>query len=518
LKKIQSALISVFYKDHLETVIELLKQQNVTIYSTGGTQQFIEKLGGKVEPVEELTSYPSILGGRVKTLHPKVFGGILARREEATDLDQLVQYDIPQIDLVIVDLYPFEETVQKVLSPDSYRDGEDLGEAEAEIVEKIDIGGVSLIRAAAKNFKDVVIVASKDDYEPLTKILSGQNGATTIEQRRNFAAKAFNITSHYDTKIFHYFNQKENIASFKQSFPSGKTLRYGENPHQQAVYYGNLNELFDILNGKELSYNNLVDVDAAVNLVAEFAAHAFVVIKHTNACGVAVRPTVLQAWKDAFAADTVSAFGGILATNGTVDAETAAAISEIFFEVLIAPNYTDDALKILTAKKNRIILKQKQILQQGKQFKTLLNGVIEQDNDWKSETESDLKTVTKIAPTKEQIADLLFANKCVKHLKSNTIILAKNGQMLSMGCGQTSRVDALKQAIDKAGRFGFDLNGAVMASDAFFPFPDCVEIADQSGIKAVIHPGGSIKDQDSVNYCDAHGMAMVMTGFRHFRH
>jgi phosphoribosylaminoimidazolecarboxamide formyltransferase / IMP cyclohydrolase len=505
LKKIQSALISVFYKDRLESVIELLKKNQATIYSTGGTQQFIEKLGCKVEPVEELTSYPSILGGRVKTLHPKVFGGILARREEANDLDQLVQYDIPQIDLVIVDLYPFEETVAKTNN-------------ESEIIEKIDIGGVSLIRAAAKNYKDVVIVASKDDYEPLTKILSEQDGATTIEQRRNFAAKAFNITSHYDTKIFSYFNQKENIASFKQSFASGKTLRYGENPHQRAEYYGNLNELFEILNGKELSYNNLVDIDAAVNLVAEFSDPTFVVIKHTNACGVATRPTVLQAWKDAFAADTVSAFGGILATNGKVDAETATAISEIFFEVLIAPDYTDDALKVLTAKKNRIILKQKQKLQQGKQFKTLLNGVIEQDNDWKSETESDLKVVSKIAPTKEQIADLLFANKCVKHLKSNTIILAKSGQLLSMGCGQTSRVDALKQAIDKAGRFGFDLKGAVMASDAFFPFPDCVEIADQAGITAVIHPGGSIKDQDSVDYCDAHNMSMVMTGFRHFRH
>jgi phosphoribosylaminoimidazolecarboxamide formyltransferase/IMP cyclohydrolase len=505
LKKIQSALISVFYKDRLEPVIELLKQHNVTIYSTGGTQQFIEKLGGKVEPVEELTSYPSILGGRVKTLHPKVFGGILARREEANDLDQLVQYDIPQIDLVIVDLYPFEETVAKTND-------------EGEIVEKIDIGGVSLIRAAAKNFKDVVIVASKDDYEPLTKILSEQDGATTIAQRRNFAAKAFNITSHYDSKIFGYFNKQENIESFKQSFLSGKTLRYGENPHQKAVYYGNLNELFDILNGKELSYNNLVDVDAAVNLVAEFSDPAFVVIKHTNACGVAVRPTVLQAWKDAFAADTVSAFGGILATNGTVDAETATAISEIFFEVLIAPDYTADALKILTAKKNRIILKQKQQLHPGKQVKTILNGVIEQDNDWKSETESDLKVVSKVAPTKEQIADLLFANKCVKHLKSNTIILAKNNQLLSMGCGQTSRVDALKQAIDKAGRFSFDLKGAAMASDAFFPFPDCVEIADKAGITSVIHPGGSIKDQDSIDYCDAHGMAMVMTGFRHFRH
>jgi phosphoribosylaminoimidazolecarboxamide formyltransferase/IMP cyclohydrolase len=502
-KKIKSALISVYYKDKLETVIELLKKHNVTMYSTGGTQQFIESLGGTVVPVEELTSYPSILGGRVKTLHPKVFGGILARRAEPNDLAQLAEYAIPEIDLVIVDLYPFEETVAS-------------GAAEADIIEKIDIGGISLIRAAAKNFKDVVIISSKNDYEPLVEILAAQEGATTIEQRRNFAAKAFNTSSHYDTKIFSYFNQQEQIAAFKQSEQNGKVLRYGENPHQKATFFGNLDKLFDILNGKELSYNNLVDVDAAVNLVAEFNEPAFVVIKHTNACGVATRPSVLEAWQAAFAADTVSAFGGILATNGSVDAATATAISEIFFEVLIAPDYTEEALKVLTAKKNRIILKQKQAVKQGKQFKNLLNGVIEQDPDFKTET--DLKVVTTLAPTSAQIKDLLFAAKCAKHLKSNTIVLAKEGQLLSMGCGQTSRVDALQQAIDKAGRFGFDLNGAVMASDAFFPFPDCVEIADKAGIAAVIHPGGSIKDQDSIDYCNAHNMAMVLTGFRHFKH
>ena len=505
MKKIKSALISVYYKDKLETVIELLKKHNVTMYSTGGTQQFIESLGGAVVPVEELTSYPSILGGRVKTLHPKVFGGILARRAEPNDLAQLAEYAIPEIDLVIVDLYPFEETVAS-------------GAAEADIIEKIDIGGISLIRAAAKNFKDVVIISSKNDYQPLVEILAAQEGATTLEQRRNFAAKAFNTSSNYDTKIFSYFNEHEQIAAFKQSEQNGKVLRYGENPHQKATFFGNLNELFDILNGKELSYNNLVDVDAAVNLVAEFNEPAFVVIKHTNACGVATRPTVLEAWQAAFAADTVSAFGGILATNGTVDEATAIAISEIFFEVLIAPNYTEGALKILTAKKNRIILKQKKAVKQGKQFKNLLNGVIEQDPDFKTETEADLKVVTTLAPTAIQIKDLLFACKCAKHLKSNTIVLAKNGQLLSMGCGQTSRVDALQQAIDKAARFGFDLNGAVMASDAFFPFPDCVEIADKAGIAAVIHPGGSIKDQDSIDYCNAHNMAMVLTGFRHFKH
>ena len=505
MKKIKSALISVYYKDKLESVIELLKQHNVTMYSTGGTQQFIESLGGKVVPVEELTSYPSILGGRVKTLHPKVFGGILARRGETGDLAQLAEFTIPEIDLVIVDLYPFEETVAS-------------GAAEADIIEKIDIGGISLIRAAAKNFKDVVIISSKNDYEPLVEILAAQEGATTIEQRRNFAAKAFNTSSNYDTKIFSYFNEQEQIASFKQSELSGKVLRYGENPHQKATYFGKLDELFDILNGKELSYNNLVDVDAAVNLVAEFNEPAFVVIKHTNACGVATRPTVLESWKAAFAADTVSAFGGILATNGTVDEATATTISEIFFEVLIAPNYTEGALKVLTAKKNRIILKQKQAVKQGKQFKNLLNGVIEQDPDFKTETEADLKVVTTLAPTASQIKDLLFACKCAKNLKSNTIVLAKNGQLLSMGCGQTSRVDALQQAIDKAARFGFDLKGAVMASDAFFPFPDCVEIADKAGITAVIHPGGSIKDQDSIDYCNAHNMAMVTTGFRHFKH
>lgn len=505
MKKIQSALISVYYKDKIEPLIELLIQQGVTLYSTGGTQKFIEDLGGKVVPVEALTSYPSILGGRVKTLHPKVFGGILARRDEQNDLAQLAEFAIPEIDLVIVDLYPFEETVVS-------------GAAENDIIEKIDIGGISLIRAAAKNFNDVVIIASKNDYESLLNILTAQNGATTIEQRRTFAAKAFNTSSHYDTKIFDYFNQQEQITSFKQSELAGKVLRYGENPHQKATYYGKLEELFDILNGKELSYNNLVDVDAAVNLVAEFNDPAFVVIKHTNACGVAVRPTVLEAWQAAFAADTVSAFGGILATNGTVDENTATAINEIFFEVLIAPNYTEGALKVLTAKKNRIILKQKQGLKQDKQFKNLLNGVIVQDADYKTEKEADLKIVTTLAPTAAQIKDLLFANKCAKHLKSNTIVFAKNNQLLSMGCGQTSRVDALQQAIDKAARFGFDLKGASMASDAFFPFPDCVEIADKAGIAAVIHPGGSIKDQDSIDYCNTHNMAMVITGFRHFKH
>lgn len=505
MKKIQSALISVYYKDHLESVIELLRQFDVTIYSTGGTLQFIEKMGVKAHAVESLTSYPSILDGRVKTLHPKVFGGILARREKTEHLNQLAEFNIPEIDLVIVDLYPFEETIAKTNN-------------ETEIIEKIDIGGVSLIRAAAKNFRDVVVVASKDDYGLLASVLRAQQGATTLEQRRNFAARAFNITSHYDTKIFQYFNQNENIQSLKCSYLSGKALRYGENPHQQAVFYGNLNELFDMLSGKELSYNNLVDIDAAVNLIAEFSSPAFAIIKHTNACGVAVRANVFQAWKDAFAADTISAFGGILVTNQTVNAETASSINEIFFEVLIAPDYSEDALKILSTKKNRIILKQKQALKQNKQFKTVLNGTILQDTDQVSETPADLKVVTKIAPDENQIADLLFANKCVKHLKSNAIVLAKHNQMLSMGCGQTSRVDALNQAIEKANRFGFDLNGAVMASDAFFPFPDCVEIAHRAGIKAVIHPGGSIKDQESIDYCDAHGIAMVITGYRHFRH
>lgn len=505
LKKIKSALISVFYKDNLAPVVKALHRLGVTIYSTGGTQTFIEEQGVPVQAVESLTSYPAILGGRVKTLHPKVFGGILARRDNDGDVAQLEEYEIPEIDLVIVDLYPFEETVAKT-------------NEEAEIIEKIDIGGVSLIRAAAKNFKDVLVVSSRNDYAGLLELLEGKNGETSVEDRRLFAAKAFDQCSHYDTQIFRYLNRGGKVNSFKESIPNGRVLRYGENPHQKGVYYGQLDALFDILNGKELSYNNLVDVDAAVNLVAEFNDPAFVVIKHTNACGVATRPTVLEAWKEALKGDPVSAFGGILATNRTIDKATAEAVNEIFFEVLIAPGYDADALELLKTKKNRIILLQKQQLHVAKQFRSLLNGVIEQDADLKTETAADLKPVTKVQPTAQQVNDLLFANVLVKHLKSNTIVLAKGNQLVGMGCGQTSRVDALEQAIAKAKKFGFDLNGAVMASDAFFPFPDCVEIADKAGIKAVIQPGGSIRDQDSIDYCDQHGMAMVVTGNRHFKH
>ena len=505
MKKIKSALISVYYKDNLAPVIHALNKLGVSIYSTGGTQTFIEKEGVPVSAVESLTSYPAILGGRVKTLHPKIFGGILARRDHDTDVAQLEEYEIPELDLVIVDLYPFEETVAKTSN-------------ESEIIEKIDIGGVSLIRAAAKNYNDVLVVSSRSDYGPLLNLLESKNGETSVEDRRLFAAKAFDLTSHYDAQIFSYLNQGAEVNSFKQSYGNGRTLRYGENPHQKGMYYGKLEELFDILNGKELSYNNLVDVDAAVNLVAEFTEPAFVVIKHTNACGVATRPTVLEAWKAALAGDPVSAFGGILATNKNIDKATAEAVNEIFFEVLIAPSYDADALELLKAKKNRIIIQQKQQLKVGKPFRNLLNGVIEQDADSITETAKDLKTVTKVAPTDQQVADMLFANKLVKHLKSNTIVFAKDNQLLGMGCGQTSRVDALEHAIAKAKKFGFDITGAAMASDAFFPFPDCVEIADKAGIKAVIHPGGSIRDQDSIDYCDAHGMTMVLTGNRHFKH
>lgn len=482
-----------------------LHELGVTIYSTGGTQAFIEEQGVPVTAVEDLTSYPSILGGRVKTLHPKVFGGILARRENDGDVAQLGEYDIPEIDLVIVDLYPFEETVAG-------------GGTEQEIIEKIDIGGISLIRAAAKNYKDVLVVASREQYSDLLDLLEAQNGETSMDNRKAFAAKAFAISSNYDTHIFKYISGGEDTAVFRSSFNSGKVLRYGENPHQQGVFYGDLSEKLEILGGKELSYNNLVDVDAAVNLVQEFDETTFVVIKHTNACGVASRPTVLDAWKAALAGDPVSAFGGILATNGVVDKATAEEINELFFEVLIAKDFTEEALEIFATKKKRILIRQKEQLKNGKQFKSLLNGVIEQDTDAKTETVADLTTVTKLAPTDDQVRDLLFANKIVKHLKSNTIVLAKGNQLLGMGCGQTSRVDALKQAITKATEFGFDVTGSVMASDAFFPFPDCVEIADKAGIRAVVQPGGSIKDQDSIDYCNAHDMAMVTTGIRHFKH
>jgi len=506
LKKIQSALISVYYKDNLEPIIALLKQHGVKIYSTGGTQKFIEEQGAEVIPVEELTSYPSIFGGRVKTLHPKVFGGILYRRDNEGDLAQAAEYDIPAIDLVIVDLYPFEETVAS-------------GASEADSIEKIDIGGISLIRAAAKNFKDVIIIASKDQYAELEEKLTAQDGGSTMEDRRYFAAQAFQVSSNYDTHIFNYFNQAENIPSLKVSENKSKALRYGENPHQSAFFFGDLEALFDQLNGKELSYNNLVDVDAAVNLIAEFKGEtAFAILKHTNACGVALAPTVKAAYQKAFAADTTSAFGGVLITNQTVDKEAAEEMHSLFFEVLIAPAFTEDALTVLKGKKNRILLVQKMELPGTKMMKTLLNGVIEQDKDLATETKADFKVATKKAPTEAEQDALVFAAKICKHTKSNTIILSNDTQLFSSGVGQTSRVDALRQAIDKAKAFGFDLKGAVMASDAFFPFPDCVEIAHEAGITAVVQPGGSIKDQDSINYCDANGIAMVMTGVRHFKH
>ncbi len=505
-KKITRALISVFYKDNLEPIIHSLAKNKVEFVSTGGTQEFIEKLGYPVTPVEQLTGYPSIFGGRVKTLHPAVFGGILFRREDAGDLKQAAEFKIGPLDLVIVDLYPFEETVAK-------------GGSEEDIIEKIDIGGISLIRAAAKNFNDVVIVSSRSQYSELLQLLEAKNGASDLSDRKRFAAKAFDVTSHYDSAIFQYFNQEQQLPSFKSSVQTGQVLRYGENPHQKGVYYGDMEALFEKLNGKELSYNNLVDVDAAVNLVQEFEGEkAFVIIKHTNACGVATGKSVKEAYLKAFEADTLSAFGGVLATNQPIDLQAAEEINKLFFEILIAPSFDPNALELLRTKKNRILLKQKQPLKTAKQFKNLLNGVIEQDVDFKTDAKEDLKTVTKVAPSEQEVAALLFASKVCKHTKSNTIILAVDGQMISSGVGQTSRVDALKQAIEKAGSFGLSLKGAVMASDAFFPFPDCVEIASQHGIRAVIQPGGSIKDQDSIDFCDQHGMTMVFTGFRHFKH
>jgi phosphoribosylaminoimidazolecarboxamide formyltransferase / IMP cyclohydrolase len=505
-KKITRALISVFYKDNLEPIIHSLAKNKVEFVSTGGTQEFIEKLGYKVTRVEDLTGYPSIFGGRVKTLHPAVFGGILYRREDAGDLKQAAEFKIAPLDLVIVDLYPFEETVAK-------------GGSEDDIVEKIDIGGISLIRAAAKNFNDVLIVSSRNQYIELLELLEKKDNSTDLADRKRFAAKAFDVTSHYDSAIFSYFNQEQQLPSFKSSFQSGQVLRYGENPHQKGVFFGELESLFEKLNGKELSYNNLVDVDAAVHLVKEFEGEkAFVIIKHTNACGVAIGNSVKEAYLKAFQADTVSAFGGVLATNQPIDLAAAEEINKLFFEILIAPSYNTAALELLRSKKNRMILQQKLPLTATKQFKSLLNGVIEQDLDLKTDAEEDLKTVTKVAPTDSEVKALLFASKICKHTKSNTIILAVDGQLLSSGVGQTSRVDALRQAIDKAAAFGFSLKGAVMASDAFFPFPDCVEIASQQGIKAVIQPGGSIKDQESINFCDKHGMTMVFTGVRHFKH
>ncbi|WP_236974358.1 bifunctional phosphoribosylaminoimidazolecarboxamide formyltransferase/IMP cyclohydrolase [Membranihabitans maritimus] len=504
--KIKSALISVFSKDGLEPIVRLLQKNNVKIFSTGGTYTFIDNLGVDVEKVEDLTSYPSILGGRVKTLHPKVFGGILAKREQ-DHIDQLNTYDIPEIDLVIVDLYPFEKTVAET-------------DDETAIIEKIDIGGISLIRAAAKNYKDVAVVPSIGQYQYLEDLLAVQSGKISLKQRKYLATKAFQISSKYDSAIAAYFQSDSDESEFEVKYSDKTSLRYGENPHQNGAFYGPFQDVFNQLGGKELSYNNLVDIDAAVQIMAEFKDYpvTFAVLKHTNACGLATESTTLKAWEKALAGDPISAFGGILITNGTIDIDTAKEINKLFYEVLIAPDFEDEARKLLLSKKKRIVLEIKDFYRSPKSFKSLLNGVLVQDTDMKIESKDDFNVVTKVSPSDSEKNDLVFANKCVKHLKSNTIALVKNGQLIGMGCGQTSRVDALKQAITKAKAFDFDLNGAVMASDAFFPFSDCVEIASEAGITSVVQPGGSIRDKDSISFCDEKGMSMVITGTRHFKH
>jgi phosphoribosylaminoimidazolecarboxamide formyltransferase/IMP cyclohydrolase len=507
LKKAKSALISVFNKDGLEPIVKKLNDLGITIYSTGGTEKFIKDLEINVVPVEDVTSYPSILGGRVKTLHPKVFGGILNRQDNEGDIKELAEYEIPQIDIVIVDLYPFEKTVAS-------------GASEENIIEKIDIGGISLIRAAAKNFKDVLCVSSVEDYKDFENLLQEKNGETSLADRKLFAGKAFNISSHYDTAIFNHFNAEEEIEVYKESIQNGKTLRYGENPHQKGQFFGDFDAMFDKLHGKELSYNNLLDVDAAVSLINEFKGEAptFAILKHNNACGLAQRDTIHQAYVDALAGDPVSAFGGVLISNVEIDKATAEEIHKLFCEVVIAPSFSAEAEDILKGKKNRILLIQKEAKLPQKQVRTCLNGVLVQDKDHKTDAAEDLKQGTNNNPTDAELSDLLFASKICKHTKSNTIVLAKNKQLCASGTGQTSRVDALTHSIDKARSFNFDLKGAVMASDAFFPFPDCVEIAGNEGISAVIQPGGSIKDQLSIDYCNENNIAMVMTGTRHFKH
>ncbi|WP_350286233.1 bifunctional phosphoribosylaminoimidazolecarboxamide formyltransferase/IMP cyclohydrolase [uncultured Croceitalea sp.] len=506
-KKATSALISVFHKDGLEPIIKKFDELGITIYSTGGTEKFIKELGVDVVPVEDVTSYPSILGGRVKTLHPKVFGGILNRQDHEGDVAQMEEFEIPQLDIVIVDLYPFEKTVAS-------------GASEQDIIEKIDIGGISLIRAAAKNYKDVLCVSSMEDYEDFLNVITEGNGKTTLDSRKRFASKAFNVSSHYDTAIFNYFNQNKEEAVLKISEQKGQVLRYGENPHQKGFFFGDFETMFTKLHGKELSYNNLLDVDAAVNLIGEFKGEAptFAILKHNNACGLAQRDTIHQAYVDALAGDPVSAFGGILIANTKIDVPTAEEVHKLFCEVVIAPSYTDEALQILKGKKNRIILIQNEVTLPDTLVRTCLNGVLVQDKDFKTDSQTDLQHATTTKPAARELEDLLFASKLCKHTKSNTIVLAKNKQLCASGTGQTSRVDALNQAIHKAGSFNFDLNGSVMASDAFFPFPDCVEIAHKAGVTSVIQPGGSIKDQLSIDYCNENGMAMVMTGTRHFKH
>ena len=503
-KQIKRALISVYHKERLDLIIKKLHDEGVSFLSTGGTKTFIDSQGIPCEAVEELTTYPSILGGRVKTLHPKVFGGILARRDVEKDAEQLTEYQIPEIDLVIVDLYPFEATVA-------------AGADEKNVIEKIDIGGISLIRAAAKNYKDVVILASQDQYMPFLELIN-QNGAeTTLEERRWFAKEAFAVTSHYDSAIFNYFDG-EDASAFRFTANGSKPLRYGENPHQKGYFFGEFNEMFEQLHGKEISYNNLLDIDAAVNLINDFEDITFAILKHNNACGLASRDELKNAWKDALAGDPVSAYGGVLITNAIVDKDTAEEINKLFFEVIIAPDYDLDALELLTQKKNRIILVLENTKVPQKQFRSVLNGVLVQERDTYQETGEELKTVTEKEPDEDEIDDLLFANKIVKHSKSNAIVLAKDKQLIASGVGQTSRVDALKQAIEKAKSFDFDLQGAVMASDAFFPFNDCVEIAAEAGITAIIQPGGSVRDTDSIEMANQKGVSMVTTGIRHFKH
>ncbi len=504
-KGIRTALISVYNKEGLDEIVLLLQKFKVKIYSTGGTYTYIKELGIEAEKVEDLTNYPSILGGRVKTLHPSVFGGILARRNNLKDLEQLAKYNIPEIDLIIVDLYPFEQTLRSVTD-------------EEEIIEKIDIGGISLIRAAAKNFNDVLIISGREQYAGLLELLKEKEGVTSINERFYYAAEAFKTTSHYDTVIFRYFNKNADIPVFRESINSAYALRYGENPHQKGIFYGNPDDLFSKLHGKELSYNNLLDLDAALALIDEFSDTTYVIIKHNNACGIASRPKPVDAWTDALACDPVSAFGGVIVTNAHVDEQSAHEINKIFFEIIIAPAFSDKALDILKQKKNRIILLRKEPFRSSSGYRSILNGVLWQERDNSTETAPDMKPVTKRIPGQAEIEDMIFANIIVKHSKSNAIVIAKNKQLCASGIGQTSRVDALKQAIEKAHTFGFDLEGAVMASDAYFPFSDSVEIAHKAGIKAVIQPGGSVRDQESIDYCSLHGVAMVFTGIRHFKH